>query len=147
MRYGSSRRYRSRQRGRRSRPTRKHRSLLSRALQQPRMHRRIARDDASVVDGTRFSFEIRDHAARLSHEQYAGRDVPGRQLELPKSLEPPAGDVGEIERRSTRPPDAGALAHDAWQHREVAVDRLAAFEREPGADERAERVGDRRYSD
>ena len=52
-------------------------------------------------------------ASRTSSD--AGGDVPRARAELPERVEPPAGDVGEIERGRARAADAGRRAHDVRQ--------------------------------
>ena len=47
-----------------------------------------------------------DDAAGLPDEQGAGRDVPGRQLLLPESVETPGCHVGQIDGGRSGPPDA-----------------------------------------
>ena len=56
-------------------------------LMQPRVHGRVAGDQAGVIDAGRGAGEIGDDAAGLANQQNAGGDVPGRERELPEALE------------------------------------------------------------
>jgi len=76
------------------------------------MDHRVACYERSVTGRGVTAFEIRDAAPSLSDDQHPGRNVPRRQMQLPETVEPPGGEIDEIERCGTRSPDArGSLKH------------------------------------
>src|SRR5690242_10351693 len=89
--------------------------------------------------------EVGDETASLAHQQHPRRDVPGGKSELPKAVEPAAGDIGEIERGRAEPPHAAGRRQDRGQCAEI--DRLigAVAERQAGADNRLGELATRRY--
>src|SRR5260370_16743719 len=56
----------------------------------------------AAVDRKRCVAEVGDLAAGFFHEQDAGGRVPGIQVELPKCVQAPAGDITKLQRTGTR---------------------------------------------
>src|SRR6202012_3978314 len=100
-----------------------------------------------LVTGDYFAFaeyvlaavEVADEAAGLFHHQQAGRHVPGRKVALPKHVEAPGRDPGEIERRSAEP----AQPRDFFLHGR----ELLAKQREITAAEVRQAAGDDRLGE
>src|ERR1019366_875864 len=103
--------------------------------QEPRVHGRAPRHHARPRHRTLRALERGDHAAGLAHEQRTGRDVPGRELHFPESLEAAAGHARQVECGSARTPDAGGAGHYAGELGDIRRDLLVAHEREAGAEE------------
>ena len=58
----------------------------------------------------------RDGAARFANQQHSRGHVPGIQAELPEQIQPPAGDISEIDRRRAGAP------HAVRKHGELIVE-------------------------
>ena len=81
--------------------------------------------------------EIRHDAAGFADKEYTRRDVPWRKHQFPESIEPPAGHVGEVERRSSSTPDACGLPADVDELLRISIEQMMPLERESRADQRA----------
>ena len=51
-------------------------------------------------------------AAGFANQKRAGGDIPGIEPPLPEGVEPPGGDIGEIERGAAHPPHIDDPSHD-----------------------------------
>src|SRR5213083_1760011 len=83
----------------------------------------------------RLALKVADQAAGLLDEESARRHVPGRKAQLPEGVEPPAGDVSEIQRRGPGAAHAGAGLHEGPELPGVEVEAAHFLERKAGADE------------
>src|SRR5690606_3805277 len=69
----------------------------------------VARHDVAGREVRVVAPDIAHAAAGLRHQQGAGGDVPGAEGDFPEAINPPAGDVGEIEGGGACPAEvAGA---------------------------------------
>src|SRR5215469_500570 len=80
--------------------------------------------------------ECADPAARLLDEEGSGRGVPGREPDLPETVDPAGRDISEVERGGTGAAHTGGTLHGRFEHLEIRIDvaRVRA-EREARADE------------
>src|SRR5262245_3361693 len=72
-------------------------SCASDQAQQLAMNSLITDDNMAFAEHVLAAVEIGGKAAGLAHHENAGRHVPGRDVALPKTVEPAGGDPGEIE--------------------------------------------------
>ncbi len=59
-----------------------------------------------TAQARRRSVHVRTFAARFGDQQNAGGHVPGIQAKFPKGIQPPAGYIGQIQRRGSGAPHA-----------------------------------------
>src|SRR5215472_5562131 len=69
----------------------------------------VAADDIAAAQRIVVAFDARYHAAGLAHQNLSGRDVPGREVAFPITVEPAGGDEGQVERGGTEAAEAGDL--------------------------------------
>ena len=60
-----------------------------------------------------------DYPTRFLYQERASRDIPFVQVELPESVDTPAGDVREVECRRAGAPNAGCLRQEFEQTGEI----------------------------
>jgi hypothetical protein len=73
------------------------------------VNRRISGSDGRVLDPDVTPGKVGGYPACFADEEDAGREVPGGEGLLPKSVKPTRRDVGEIQRGGARPPDAAGM--------------------------------------
>src|ERR1700733_1573088 len=76
----------------------------------------VVSQDMWTAYGERFAMHVCRNAAGFPHQQNSGGNVPGIQAELPKHIQPPAGDVSQVQSRRSRAP------HAMRQHGELIVE-------------------------
>src|SRR6266568_4000427 len=96
---------------------------------------RVAADDAARIEVAGVAAKIPDQAARFLHQQRARRHVPGREAHFPEAVEPAGRDVGDVEGRGARAPDARGARGKLAEHGEVFVETLEIAEGKSGADQ------------
>jgi hypothetical protein len=109
------------------------------------MQRGTAGDDRAVLQHVGRAVQRGDDAAGFPDEHRAGRHVPWRQCQLPKTTEAAGRHVREIECRRAGPADAARRSHHRGELVLVAAQHREILEREPGADERVARLGEARH--
>lgn len=70
------------------------------------MYCRVPGNDAGVLDSNIPPAEVSDESAGFLDEQAARRDIPGRQLLFPESIEPAGRYISQVQRRRTRTPNS-----------------------------------------
>src|SRR6185436_5455110 len=117
------------------------------SLQELGKHLRCPRSDVAALQVARITRKIADEASGLQDQQSTRRHVPGRQAHLPESVEPPGGDIGEVERRCAGPPHARARSHDPPELSHVRLEAAQLAKRKAGADQRVLEAPAARYAD
>ena len=111
------------------------------------MHGVVAGDDIAFGQDGVAAIEIADEAASLAHQDRTRRQIPGRQIALPKSIEPPGRDPSEVEGRGAIAAQAGESALRSGdfvaRQREIA----AAVMRQPAGDDGFREALPRRNAD
>ena len=65
-----------------------------------------AADDVAALEEVVGALEVADAAAGFADDERAGRNVPLFQPELPEAVDAAGGEVAEVERCRSRPPQA-----------------------------------------
>jgi hypothetical protein len=101
------------------------------------MDRRVAGDNFGVLDADVPPLPIGDPSAGFSNQQDSSGDVPSRKSLFPESVEPPRGDICQINGRGTRAADPagrrrdrGKLALVVLQPGEIAKGKAGSDQRE-----------------
>ena len=111
------------------------------SFQEFSVHPRRAADDVAAVEIPVAAVHICGRAAGLLHQQRTRGDIPGRKLELEKTVEEAAGGVGEVEGRCPGPADGLAPQEDIAEYCEVDIEEAMGAERKAGREERPGEAG------
>jgi hypothetical protein len=98
------------------------------------MNRGISGDNTGVLDPDRPSGQIGYYAAGLSNHEAARGYIPGRELLLPKPLEPASGDVSQVECSGSRTPDPTRSGGNSTELPLICLQARHVSEGKPGTD-------------
>src|SRR4051812_26308922 len=90
--------------------------------EEPGVEGRIAGDDRTMLDGSRFAVQVSDDAAGFADQEDARRNVPRRETQLPERFVATARDVREIEGRRARATKASGSFHQTRENAHVRLD-------------------------
>src|SRR6478735_7702136 len=76
-------------------------------------------------------------ATSFAYEQASGRHVPRLEPDLVEPVEPPRGDIRDIERRRTRAPDVFCLLEQRARHAELRFEMRALAKRKSRPEQRS----------
>src|SRR5271166_1249573 len=85
------------------------------------MHRTVGRHGFAAVQLKRPAVKIRDSSAGLFDEEDAGSGIPRIQIELPKSVEAPAGHAAQVQGGRSGAPDTVGLQRDLMIEKDVRI--------------------------
>src|SRR5690606_1106601 len=108
---------------------------------------RIACKNIAVLENAAAALRIGNQSASLSHDQYAGCQVPRLQAMLPVAVEAPRCRPRQIERRRTRSADPGNLPHECFRLPQKAQVSCPAAVRNAGGNHRIRKSLACSYSD
>jgi len=97
----------------------------------------VGGDDELAREAIEAALEIGRLSTGLPHQEYPRRHVPRLEANLPEAVEPPAGNVGQVERGSPSPAHTLAAAQEMVESLDVVVGGRAAVVGETGGQERA----------
>ena len=100
------------------------------------VQRAVARQDAPSLQPEHAAVPVGDGAARLAHDQHAGRHVPRRQVRLPEPVEAAAREVAQVERRRAVAADALRAHQERAEQRQRRLGMLAHVVGEAGDEQR-----------
>ena len=104
------------------------------------MNPQITGDDIAVLQVTLITLEVGGDTACLLHQQRAGSEIPGLEIELPEAVIAARSDIGQVQRCRAGPPDASGLQHESFEGGEVDVQVGKVTEGEAGAEQRTVQV-------
>src|SRR5258708_1555291 len=76
------------------------------------MHHTIRRQSLTAIPFERRTVKAADLASGFFHDQSASGRIPGIEIELPETVEAPAGDVTQVQRRRSGPANAMRMQRD-----------------------------------
>ena len=117
-------------------------------LEKLAMHDLVAAADRAGLDKVSLSVRVGDETSGFTNEKRAGSNIPRVQAALPEGVEPPGGDIRQIERRAAHPSHIHDSCHHSRQFRlEPRMLRRLAEVGNAAAEDGLRQVGARRDSE